>query len=274
MSPDVSSPGADGRSALKPILRWAGSKRRQVPKMLALAPTQFATYYEPFAGSACFFLALQPEAAVLGDLNPHLVTMYRCLRRSHRKVMAHAVSAAEHADYYAARREFNEETDPYRKSGLLLYLNAHCFNGLYRENARGEFNVPEGSRTSGLPTANDVKAFSKRLTSAKLVVGDFENSLATVREGDFVYADPPFFARKTYGEYLQNSFSLKDIDRFRLEMERVRKVGAHVLISLPETKEVSKSFKGWKLTKSPMLYKLAGNGPRSVAGIELLIQSR
>ena len=131
-----------------PILRWAGSKRLLVPKLLSLAPKHFERYIEPFCGSACFFIALAPKKAILADLNPHLISTYSAIKDNPRKVSDHLKRWQVCKKQYLNLRK-TAPTQRLLSAGRFLYLNRLSFNGVYRENRKGEFNVPFGGRRNG-----------------------------------------------------------------------------------------------------------------------------
>ena len=132
------------------LLRWAGSKRKLLPKLINYCPPVFDTYIEPFAGSARLFFQLQPRRAVISDINPHLIQMYGHLKRNSDDVWR-ALSSLPigEPNYYTLRSEFNRSENSPRKAALFIYLNRYCFNGLYRTDLDGRFNVPFGGKRNG-----------------------------------------------------------------------------------------------------------------------------
>lgn len=132
-------------TACGPVFRWAGSKRQLVPTLIANAPDDFGAYIEPFAGSACLFFALQPERAVLGDFNTALIGAYRVIATAPRAV-ARALSAmpTDPAFYYELRSRDAALLSRVERAARFIYLNRFSFNGVYRTNLQGGFNVPRG----------------------------------------------------------------------------------------------------------------------------------
>lgn len=126
-----------------PLLRWAGSKKRSLPDILPVLPTSYDRYLEPFAGSACLFFLLAPTSGVVSDNNIELMQFYKTVRRRAAAVYKEFVSIRRDRDtYYAVRRNYEMQTDPVMRAATFLYLNRNCFNGIYRTNLRGAFNVP------------------------------------------------------------------------------------------------------------------------------------
>src|SRR5260370_41753763 len=132
------------------FLRWAGSKRKLLPILLDAAPKKFDRYVEPFAGSACLFFALGPRRAVLADINEELVNTYRALKTDVEGVIEHlAAFKCSKKEYYLVRSESLLGMPKQRRAARFIYLNRFCFNGLYRTNKQGGFNVPYGGYKSG-----------------------------------------------------------------------------------------------------------------------------
>lgn len=183
-----------------PLVKWVGGKTKLLPELLARMPAQFGRYYEPFAGGAALFFALQPEHAVLGDSNADLIAMYRTVASDPAAVAELVVRhrlehSAEH--YYFVRRVWNlangERAQCASNAASFLYLNRTCFNGLWRVNADGEFNVAIGRYKDPLSgmIARIVTA-SPILARAELRSGDYEDTIVDAVAGDFVYLDPPY----------------------------------------------------------------------------------
>ena len=190
----------------KPFLKWAGGKRSVLPVLLKAAPEQIETYYEPFLGGGALFFALQAEGrfkhAVLSDSNEELINAYIQVRDApDALVIALAVYQRKYreldrehrASFYYTIRAKNPTCDVGR-AARLIFLNKTCYNGLYRVNSRGEFNVPHGRYAN--PTICDqvnLQAASKALQGADLKVADFAEAVVKAHEGDFAYFDPPYF---------------------------------------------------------------------------------
>jgi DNA adenine methylase len=176
----------------KPIFRWAGSKRKLLPTLRQYTPP-FVRYVEPFTGSACLFFDLLPRRALLGDVNRELVETYTAVRSSPLRVgQLVAAMPVSKAFYCELRAKDPDAMSVVERAARFVYLNRFCFNGVYRTNRSGKFNVPRGVRTGSLPTIADFDAWSRILNRATLVRGDFEKCLSKVRSGDFVYLDPPY----------------------------------------------------------------------------------
>jgi len=231
----------------RPIFRWAGSKRKLLAKLRQFVPP-FVRYVEPFAGSACLFFDLLPSSALLGDVNRELIETYSAVRSWPQKVArlvgAMPISATF---YYALRAEDPAAMSMAERAARFVYLNRFCFNGVYRTNRLGKFNVPRGVRTGSLPTSADFKAWSKLLNRATLISGDFEDCLSRVRSGDFVYLDPPYAEEgsRDRGEYGYPRFQQSDFHRVCKALTGLDQIGAKFLLSYRYSKEIRGALSGW-----------------------------
>ncbi len=183
----------------RPFLKWAGGKSRLIAQYQPYLPTDFRTYHEPFLGGGALFFHFQPTRAVLSDINPELVNVYRCVRDCVEDVITklehHAVNHSQ-TYYYQIRNEDLEL--PVDRAARLIYLNKTCFNGLYRVNRQGRFNVPMGQyKNPNICNADLLRATSGVLQKAVITTQPFHKILAEpllepLSEQDFVFFDPPY----------------------------------------------------------------------------------
>lgn len=209
----------DGAPA--PFLKWAGGKRQLLPKILALAPARIETYYEPFIGGGAVFFALAAQRrfsrAVLGDANPELVNCYETIRDDVAGVIAELQKHRNTpAAYYRVRARDPERLSNAARAARVIYLNRCGYNGLYRVNSDGRFNVPFGRYLR--PNICDVprlEAASRALQGAEIVCGDFREVIERERprQDDFVYLDPPYVPisrTASFTAYAQRAFGPGD----------------------------------------------------------------
>lgn len=247
----------------RPIFRWAGSKRSLLPILLRSSPSKFERYFEPFVGSACLFFALKPHSAILGDFNADLIQAYRILGR-HPRLVARGVEDLPNtsAAYYRLRAACPETLSEISRAVRFTYLNRNCFNGVYRTNKLNRFNVPRGTRAGRALSEAEVVRCSIALRSAKLVVGDFEETLKPTRKGDFIYLDPPYSNndRTTFGEYGYGAFGDQDIGRLIASLKRLSRLNAKVLFSYTENTEVLSAIKDWSVVRVRVRRQIGGAG--------------
>jgi DNA adenine methylase len=230
----------------KPIVKWAGGKSKLLPALLPHVPTHIRTYAEPFAGGAALFFALAGdpsrtiERAVLADQNEDLIACYRAVRDDVEGVIT-ALSDFTHDEelYYRVR-----DLDPSGMSDLargarLIYLNRTCFNGLWRVNKSGKFNVPFGKYTNPrIVDAEGLREASRVLAKADLRVQDFAEVTSTLGPGDFVYFDPPYVPltkTASFTSYAQGGFGPQDQERLAAELVRLKAEGALAMLSNADT---------------------------------------
>ena len=244
------------RPDARPFVKWAGGKTQIVGNLLAFAPTHIDTYYEPFVGGGALFFRLaadperRPRRAVLNDLNAELMATFRAVRDDVEPLIEQ-LGDLEHAyvgldaggrddRFYEVREEYRElvagdSAGDVELGARLIFLNKTCFNGLYRVNRQGEFNVPHGSYVRprildepGLRTA------SQALATAEFSSLDFEEACAGAGPGDFVYFDPPFYPlseTSSFTAYTSRVFGRHDQLRLKWRSDSLREAGAQVLLS-------------------------------------------
>jgi len=218
------------------LLRWAESKRQLLPRLAQFWQASDSRYVEPFAGSACLFFHLQPREAVLGDLNTDLMATYRTVRSSPDAVAARLseMPSADEAFYYKMRDEVTSPLSAPDRAARFIYLNRYCFNGLYRTDLNGHFNVPfGGDRTGLLPSRSQLRKIAYRLRGQTLVNGDFGSTLRHVRQGDFVYLDPPYWVegRRVFREYSSSVFAEGDLKRLKRWLTHLKERGIAFVLS-------------------------------------------
>jgi DNA adenine methylase len=236
------------RAATAPLLRWAGSKKKLLPILVSAAPHNIDRYIEPFAGSAVLFLRLDPANAILGDLNESLIDTYRTLQRNPKAVWERASSLGDSPDdYYLVRSLPREHLTALERAAQFVYLNRYCFNGVYRTNRAGQFNVARGKGHLFMPELAAFTAVAKRLKSADLRCSDFEGILEEAGHGDFVYLDPPYAlgGRRDRGEYGCDAFREKDEQRLIDSLRSADKRGAKILLSYSPAAKVLTGLKKW-----------------------------
>lgn len=175
------------------FLKWAGGKRWFINQEGHRLPTEYNRYIEPFLGGGAVFFHLAPENALLSDINEELINTYIAVRDDVEKVYHHlAIHARAHnKEYYYQMRERKTRTLS-TSAARMIYLNKACFNGIYRVNKQGKFNVPFGTRKELFFERNDLVASSQILQNAEIICRDFEETIDMADEGDFIFCDPPY----------------------------------------------------------------------------------
>jgi DNA adenine methylase len=220
----------------RPFLKWAGGKSRLIQQYIPHFPKHYTTYYEPFLGGGAIFFYLQPSAAILTDINAELITTYRCVRDHVEQLIC---LLEEHKnkhsrEYYYDVRACPGGTD-LEQAARLIYLNKTCFNGLYRVNSQGKFNVPLGKYVNpNICPTSLLRAASAALATSKITQADFTNILDYANSSDdFVFLDPPYHPISNtshFTNYHRNSFSATDQERLRDTCAELASRGVKMMI--------------------------------------------
>jgi DNA adenine methylase len=273
---------ADQPRVPAPFLKWAGGKRQLVRRILALAPPRIDTYFEPFVGGGAIFFALAAEKrfarAVLGDANEELILCYREIKRDVEGVIqVLRRHRYDKAYYYRLRDRDLAEMSPTERAARLIYLNRCGYNGLYRVNRSGKFNVPFGRYTN--PVICDVtklRAAHAALRHAKLVSQDFARTLRTAKKGDFVYLDPPYVplsATSSFTAYAKKPFASAEQARLAEELDGLGRRRVAALLSNSDCAETRALYPAAHREEVPVRRAInsvsAGRGPVG----ELLVRS-
>lgn len=265
-------------SKSKPFLRWAGSKRRLIPKLISYWGDGFMRYVEPFMGSAVLFFAIEPDSAILSDINANLVETFCAIRDHHRAVYNRLLRLPLGKDaYYQIREEDASRLSALDQAARFVYLNRFCFNGLYRTNQKGKFNVPyAASKTGRLPTLEELSSAAKILSRAEIKTRDFEGTLQDVRAGDFLYMDPPYAVqnRRIFRQYGPDCFGTDDLDRLASALPHIDRSGATFLVSYAMCPEALEAFKGWHIRKAHTQRSIAGFSRHRRMDVEILVSNR
>lgn len=244
----------------RPLLRWAGSKRRLLPVLRNSAPSKYNRYIEPFCGSICLFVDLKPTAAVLGDNNPELIHFYSTLRHrpAHIGKLASSMPLTDNF-YYELRAVDPRSMSADDRAARFLYLNRFCFNGVYRTNKKGQFNVPRGKHMGALPSVEEITNFGRFIRSAEFLASDFEQLLDLATEDDFVYLDPPYAgAARDRGEYGVDAFKEIDISRLSDACIRASHRGAKILLSYADLPIIRSLLPRWNVQELDVLRSVSG----------------
>jgi DNA adenine methylase len=220
---------------MKPFIKWAGGKRWLTDHSLLDRPAFSGNYIEPFLGGGAMYFHLRPRTSILSDLNSRLIETYQAIRENPQPVQE---LLREHhqrhcKQYYYDVRSMAPSSLP-AKAAQFLYLNRTCWNGLYRENLAGRFNVPIGTKSLVYDPDEDFAAISALLRQAEIECCDFEATINKAGNGDFVFCDPPYTTAHNmngFVKYNQHIFSWDDQIRLRNAALRAMERGATVIIT-------------------------------------------
>lgn len=192
---------------MKPFIKWVGGKRQLLPTIKDMMPESFDTYYEPFLGGGALLLEIAPEQAVVGDANTTLINTYKAIQNNPNSIEA---------------------------SSLFIYLNKTCFNGLYRVNSKGMFNVPFNNREKiNLYDDSNLDDIAEYLSHVVILNEDFEETCKTAKKGDFVFFDSPYAPLKpeSFEAYTKEGFTLDDHKRLAMVFHKLSEKGVFCMLT-------------------------------------------
>ena len=263
---------------IQPLIKWAGGKQRLLTVYRKLFPKEFKNYHEPFLGSGAVFFYLRPKKAVLIDKNEELINFYRVVRDFPEELMELVLSYKVSKEFYYEIRSLNpRELNEIQRAARFLYLNKTAYNGLWRVNSKGEFNVPFGryKKVKFFDRDNLLRA-SELLKRATIICGDFEEVLNYVNKGDFVYMDPPYYPlseTSNFSNYTSDGFSKEDHIRVYNTFKKLDEVGCFVMLSNSDTEFIRNLFKDYSIieVKAPRFINCKAEGRKPIT--ELVIRN-
>lgn len=215
---------------LVPFLKWPGGKRWFVSKYYNLFPSEYNRYIEPFIGGGSIFFSLLPNNAIISDINPELINLYTVMRDDpeglKNSLLYHQQNHCQ--EYYYRVREV-VPCDHVQKAGRFLYLNRTCFNGMYRVNQLGMFNVPIGTKDNCVYDIEMFETYSQALQTVEILVSDFSPVIHRAEVGDFVFVDPPYTIahnQNSFIKYNEKLFTWADQERLLEDLCQARAQGA------------------------------------------------
>lgn len=238
--------------AARPFLKWAGGKRRLLPQYAPYFPDPetIPHYYEPFIGGAAVFFHWRPPFATLADRNEKLIEVYQAVQQEVGAVIAALRAHRNESDYfYEVRAQDVSRLSRAERAARLIFLNKTCYNGLFRENSKGKFNVPFGRyKNPRICDGERLRAASAALQGVSLVAGDFEDVVAAAVPGDFIYCDPPYapITSTSFTKYDKNGFTIADHMRLADTVHELTARGCRVMLSN---------------SAAPLVYDLYGRSP-------------
>ncbi len=235
--------------AIEPFLKWAGGKRWLVSRFAHLFPATFDRYIEPFLGSGAVFFHLRPTRALLSDTNAELINTYRAVRLHATEIagrLAKLHAAHGKAQYYAMRS--SQPKSRLDRAVRFLYLNRTCFNGLYRVNRNGHFNVPLGSKIDVAFPDGALESAARALAGALLRTADFEDIVDGTGPGDLLFVDPPYTVMhnsNNFVKYNAHLFSWDDQKRLAAAVRRAAARGSAIVLSNADHASVRQLYRGF-----------------------------
>lgn len=258
----INKVGGIVKLGIKPFVKWAGGKRQLIPEIEKRLPKKFNRYYEPFVGGGALFMYLQNDHTIISDYSKELINVYNQIKNNPNELMnkldeyeqKHLKEGLEF--YYQIRaldrkENWNNISDLI-KAARLIYLNKTCFNGLYRVNKKGQFNVPCNKVTNpNLYERENITNLNKFLKNPKVKIlqGDFEDACRDAKSGDFIFFDPPYDYLKsdTFDSYTKEGFGVEGQKRLAQLFKRLHKKGCYVMLTNHNTPLINELYKDFNI---------------------------
>jgi DNA adenine methylase len=248
--------------SINPILKWAGGKRQLLEKIKEHMPKTFNVYFEPFFGGGAVLFALLPQHAVINDINEEIILVYKSLQNEDffnaliESLKKHEKMHSKNYFYKIRSMDQNENfkiLPIWERAARIIYLNKSCFNGLYRVNSKGYFNVPfNGKNKVKTYDSNNILQVKKYLIDNKIEIlnVDFEKAVQSAKKGDFVYFDPPYDSiddKDSFTSYSKGDFDKEDQKRLAKLFNKLAKKGVYVMLSNHDTKLIREQYSKYNI---------------------------
>lgn len=245
----------------KPFLKWVGGKGQLLEQFESLLPKKYNSYFEPFIGGGAVFFSVNPKKAHINDINETLVNTYSYIKNDVEKLIKSLKKLEKEFQskddesrkefYYSLREKYNSlPQDDFKRSLYFLFFNKTAFNGVYRENSKGGFNVPIGSyKNPKIVDEENLRAVSEMLSNTKITSGSFADAVKNAKAGDFVYFDPPYHPlseTSSFTSYSKDSFSKDDQIKLRDLFIDLDKKGVYVMLSNSSAPFIQEIYSGYR----------------------------
>ena len=241
-----------------PIVKWVGGKRQLMFELLKNMPKSYSRYFEPFIGGGALFFELQPENAYISDMNEELINLYSVVRDNVYELIEDLNKHEVSKEYFLEIRNI-DRTDEYKnlsnvqRASRFIYLNRTCFNGLYRVNSQGQFNVPFGNyKNPRIVDENNLLNCSELLKKTEIKCADFSDILTKVKKSDFVYFDPPYVPlneTSSFTSYTKDGFDMDMQFKLREVCDELDSMGVMFMLSNSDTKFVNELYSNYEIKK-------------------------
>lgn len=267
-------------SPCTPVIKWAGGKTQLLNELKTRCPKDFETYYEPFFGSGALFFSSDFNKAVVNDTNFQLYTLYENIKNEPERLVCEIdllvdefnKSNDKKSFYYNKRDEYNDmiRTSEIRASALFIFINKTCFNGLYRTNSEGKYNVPFGQKKHLNNLSKGILEVSKSLQKVRLMNIDFKEVVKDAKKDDFVYFDPPYY--NTFTSYQANGFGIEDQIRLAELFKELSNRGVYCMLSNSNEQFIKDLYKEFNIEVVKVRRNINRNGD-SRKGEEVIIRN-
>jgi DNA adenine methylase len=271
---------------IAPLIKWAGGKRQLRTQLIERLPDDWGTYFEPFIGGGALLVELanlgRLDGAVIGDKNPELVNLYSIVKKDPEALIAELTDEKfrnDETSFNHLKAEFNTligtKKEAVERAALLVYLNKHSFNGLWRVNRKGQYNVPFGKHAHlSLPSAMSIHKFSRMLQDVTIRHADFARIVQKAAKGDFVYFDPPYHPLSktaSFTDYTTGGFTFGDQERLAGFFRKLSKKGVSLMLSNSKTPEVESLYEDFTIHTVEAKRYINCNGQKRSGTFEIIV---
>lgn len=265
----------EGEVSIKPFLKWVGGKSQLINELAKHIPSNYNKYIEPFVGGGAFFFYLNPKKAIISDSNRELITTYKAVRDNVDEIIKILKTYKNEETFFYKIRSLDTSTlDINERAARLIYLNKTCFNGLYRVNKKGEFNVPYGKRKSRFLNDEQLRDTSDFLKNVEIIHADYLETLGKFAEkGDFIFLDPPYYPVGKYSDfkrYTKEFFYEDNHVALKEEFDRLVKKGCKVLLTNSDHPFIHELFKEYSI-KILETKRLISSNPNTRKGKDIIV---
>jgi DNA adenine methylase len=269
----------------KPFLKWAGGKGQLIGELKSNLPSSFGTYFEPFVGGGALLFSLQPSKAVINDCNADVINVYKVIKDKPEKLIEALKTLKNRQKDFSLIRDvdtieiFLKDLSPVTRAARTVYLNKTCFNGLFRVNSQGHFNVPFArSKTPLICDEENIRAVSRFLKSNDISIlnGDFASAVSRAQKGDFVYFDPPYdpvSLTASFTDYNKEGFGREEQQRLKEVCDDLDKRGVFFLLSNSSTDFVRSLYEPYRIVTVKAKRNINSNGQKRGEVEEVLVRN-
>jgi DNA adenine methylase len=265
---------------IKPVLKWVGGKRQLLGVLQSHMPEQYNRYFEPFIGGGALFFeeGWKAKRSTIGDVNPDLIGVYQTVRNSPEELLTELEGMPYNEEFfYDLRGQDTSEWSDVRKAARIIYLNKTCYNGLYRVNRKGQFNVPFGRyKNPNIADAENIRAVHEVLQHTNILLGDFTEVTKGCRSGDFVYFDPPYMplsSSSNFTQYSKGGFGIDQQARLAEHFHQLAGRGVQCMLSNSNHPDIRSMYKDFKIVEVAALRNVNSKADKRGPIKELLIVS-
>lgn len=272
---NISEPIDLFKTSIKPFLKWAGGKSQLIPELIKYVPESFNQYIEPFLGSGALYFYLNPSSPIISDLNEELTITYETVKYNVEELIDLLRKYKNGEEFYYRIRSLNPKVlTNIERAARLIFMNKTCFNGLYRVNKKGEFNVPFGKRNGDFLNKELLRDANNFLQNAEIINANYLDVLIdNANKGDFIFLDPPYYPVGKYSDfkrYTKEFFYHEDHLKLKKEFDRLVNMGCYVILTNSDHPHVLELYKDYDI-KIIETKRLISSNPNTRDGKDIIV---